>query len=101
MNYNGMYALIDNGAIIRIDSKPYLPDAGFPVWRPIIDRPPQINWTQAATANPQASWTIGADAVAVTYMITDRPLIACQVEALEQIRNAAWERIIKKYPLWY
>jgi hypothetical protein len=78
MNYNGLYALIglneqSEEYIIRIDSKPHLPDDGFPMWRPIVDSPPAYDpATQNRAQNPQAEWTIGAESVAVTYTVTDK-----------------------------
>ena len=68
------YALIDsNDEIVRIDSKPYLPDDGFPMWRPIIDSPPAYDpATQNRAQLPQDQWTVGENDVTATYVVTDK-----------------------------
>ncbi len=67
------YALIEDNAIIRIDSKPHLENDGFPMWRPIIDNPTAYDPAmQNRTQNPQAEWTIGENDVTVTYTVTNK-----------------------------
>ena len=68
------YALIQNGSIVRIDSKPHMQNPQEHGWLPLLDYPPELadpHYT-IAERKPQSEWLIGEDAVSVQYTIRDK-----------------------------
>jgi len=59
---------------------------------PVTDEPPELQAGQTSTRDPFTEWTIGSDAVSVTYTVAERPPADVRAERKEEVRRIRKER---------